>query len=195
MSTSASWLSSVSSTPMLPAGRHTFPDVAFHSRMRPSLPAEDRTVPVMFHSTLPTADLVAKPASASAPANHNQNEQKQRTHLWLSKSATMLALHFPSPSPSSASSSTGFTFQILTCPSRLPVAMRWYERPHDGAHATEVTAYTPTVDSVSPPAAALGAAAAAGTRSCEDSSVGAGSRTRMAVGRREEDSEMICAIL
>jgi hypothetical protein len=45
---------------MLPAGLQTLPEVAFHSRIRPSFPAEDRTVPVMFHSTLPTADLKAR---------------------------------------------------------------------------------------------------------------------------------------
>lgn len=36
----------------------------------------------------------------------------------------------------------GRTFQILTCPSREPVATRWKERPQLGAHATLVTAYT-----------------------------------------------------
>ena len=29
-------------------------------------------------------------------------------------------------------------FHIRTCPSRPPVATRWYERPHEGAHDTEV---------------------------------------------------------
>lgn len=61
---------------MLPAALQTLPMVAFHSRTRPSFPAEDRTVlnrfvlavtteeiwgqetnPVMFHSTRPIADL------------------------------------------------------------------------------------------------------------------------------------------
>jgi hypothetical protein len=28
---------------------------------------------------------------------------------------------------------------MRTWPSRLPVATRWYERPHDGAHETELT--------------------------------------------------------
>jgi hypothetical protein len=31
-------------------------------------------------------------------------------------------------------------FHIRTCPSRPPVATRWYERPHEGAHDTEVIA-------------------------------------------------------
>jgi hypothetical protein len=45
---------------------------------------------------------------------------------------------------SSASSSFkggGLTFHTRTRPSRLPVATRWYERPQDGAHATDVTEY------------------------------------------------------
>lgn len=36
--------SSVCSTPMLPAGRQTFPIVAFQRRTRPSFPADDKTV-------------------------------------------------------------------------------------------------------------------------------------------------------
>ena len=62
---------------MYPAGRQMLPVVAFQRRMRPSFPADDKTVlvyqiskneslkgesggtyPVMFHSTLDTADLV-----------------------------------------------------------------------------------------------------------------------------------------
>ena len=87
------------------------------------------TYPVMFHSTRPTADL------------------------WSSKSPTMLALHFslsrsfsgPPPSPTSSPSRSslgvgGFTRHIRTWPSREPVATRWYDRPHDGAHATDVIA-------------------------------------------------------
>ena len=31
---------------------------------------------------------------------------------------------------------------MRTCPSLLPGAMRWNERPHEGAHDTLVTAYT-----------------------------------------------------
>jgi hypothetical protein len=41
---------------------------------------------------------------------------------------------------SSPSSSAGLTRQMRTRPSRPPVAMRWYDRPQDGAHATQVIA-------------------------------------------------------
>ena len=44
------------------------------------------------------------------------------------------------PSSLSKSSDPGLIFQIRTCPSRPPVATRWYERPHEGAHDTEVIA-------------------------------------------------------
>lgn len=40
----------------------------------------------------------------------------------------------------SKSSDPGLIFHIRTCPSRPPVATRWYERPHEGAHDTEVMA-------------------------------------------------------
>ena len=33
-----------------------------------------------------------------------------------------------------------FTFHILTRPYRPPVVIKWYDRPHKRAHATEVTA-------------------------------------------------------
>jgi hypothetical protein len=46
----------------------------------------------------------------------------------------------PSPINSSKSSDPGLIFHIRTCPSRQPVATRWYERPHEGAHDTEVIA-------------------------------------------------------
>ena len=36
-------------------------------------------------------------------------------------------------------------FHIRTCPSRPPVATRWYERPHEGAHDTEVIVEATTV--------------------------------------------------
>lgn len=48
------------------------------------------------------------------------------------KSATTSALHGSPSSP-------GSTRQIRTTPSREPVAMRWCDRPHDGAHAREVS--------------------------------------------------------
>lgn len=44
MLASGSTESSVCSTPMLPAGRQTFPIVAFQRRTRPSFPADDKTV-------------------------------------------------------------------------------------------------------------------------------------------------------
>ena len=68
------------------------------------------------------------------------------------KSATNVAVHLLSSiSPSlissvlSKSSDPGLIFHIRTCPSRPPVATRWYERPHEGAHDTEVTAEAPLV--------------------------------------------------
>lgn len=67
---------------MLPAGLHTFLEVAFQSLIRPSFPAEESTVllgvngevgtrseesswegytyPVIFHSTRPTEDLASR---------------------------------------------------------------------------------------------------------------------------------------
>ena len=60
----------------------------------------------------------------------------------------MLSSLSPSPTiPSSLSKSSdpGLIFHIRTCPSRPPVATRWYERPHEGAHDTEVIAEATTV--------------------------------------------------
>ena len=51
----------------------------------------------------------------------------------------------PSPINSSKSSDPGLIFHIRTCPSRPPVATRWYERPHEGAHDTDVIAEATTV--------------------------------------------------
>ncbi len=132
--------SSACSTLIWPAGLHTFPAVIFHSRTRPSFPADDRIVlqvrqyssrqqhparathPVMFHSTRPTVDLHTR----QHPHDTSLNEP---THLWSSKSPTMLAPHLPSTSSASPSRSSpgvgGRTRHILTCPSRLPVATRW----------------------------------------------------------------------
>lgn len=60
-------------------------------------------------------------------------------HLWSSKSAAIRPDHFPSLDSSPAPSGR-FTLHILTCPSRLPVAMRWIERPQEGAQEMEVVA-------------------------------------------------------
>ena len=60
-------------------------------------------------------------------------------------SATDTAVHFAASwSTSAASSDPGLTFHILAWPSCPPVAMRWYDLPHKGAHATEVMAYDVT---------------------------------------------------
>lgn len=78
--------------------------------MTPSSSEAVKVVPVAFHSTIPTR----------AP---------------LGNSATTSDVQDRDP-PSS--SDGGSTRQIRTAPSRLPVAMRWYERPHDGAQDTQV---------------------------------------------------------
>lgn len=133
---------------------------------------------MIFHSTRPTADL------------------------WSSKSPTMLADHCaPSPSSAPVSRSSlgvgGLTRQIRTCPSRAPVATRWYERPHDGAHAMDVTAHVFAPVHPSPaPAPPDPFVAAAGdlmdgseAEGAEDA--GAGLRLRSEDGRREGVTWMI----
>lgn len=52
----------------------------------------------------------------------------------LPNSPTTSAVH----SPRFASFSGGSIRHIRTVPSRDPVANRWYDRPHDGAHARVV---------------------------------------------------------
>lgn len=65
----------------------------------------------------------------------------------------MVADHSSCPAPSSCACSSvatvdcrsgdgrgGYMRQMRTFPSRPPVATNWYERPHDGAQATEVIA-------------------------------------------------------
>ena len=64
---------------------------------------------------------------------------------------------------------------MRTCPSRPPVATRWYERPHEGAHDTEVIAYGAVPSSEIDP----------------KSTGGEGSRERRVIGRREGDSCII----
>lgn len=68
------------------------------------------------------------------------------------KSPTNVAAHFSFSelsSPSLGKTLGGLTRHILTCPSREPVAIRWYDLPHEGAHETDVMAYV-TGGSVSP---------------------------------------------
>ena len=62
--------------------------------------------------------------------------------------------------------------------------MRWYDRPHDGAHATDVTANVLGA-SGSPPAAAVAPSAL-------DEDAGVGFRDRSVDGRREGETWMIC---
>ena len=58
---------------------------------------------------------------------------------------TYAAQDSSSDSPSSRSTSSrgvgGLTRHIRTWPSLLPVAIKWYDRPQEGAQATEVTEY------------------------------------------------------
>lgn len=58
--------------------------------------------------------------------------------LSRSRPPALDSLSSPIPFPFS-SSSPGWIFQILTLPSRLPVAIKWYERPHEGAQDKDVT--------------------------------------------------------
>ena len=46
-------------------------------------------------------------------------------------------------SPSSADAAGGTTFHTLTVPSRCPLAIKWYDLPHAGAHESEVIACEP----------------------------------------------------
>jgi hypothetical protein len=75
----------------------------------------------------------------------------------------------------SSSSEVGRSFQTRTCPSRPPVAMRWYERPHDGAHEMDVIACCAITSSEMDPV----------------STGGEGSSERRVIGRREGDSCII----
>ena len=93
-----------------------------------------------------------------------------------------MPVHLGSPSASASSrSSAGFTLQILTCPSLPPVARRWYDRPQDGAHATEVIAYgvgaSPSPDGPVPALVSDG--------------LGVGSSVNNVVGRREGETCII----
>lgn len=72
----------------------------------------------------------------------------------------------------SSSTELGRSFQTRTCPSRPPVATRWYERPHDDAQEMEVIAYGAVVSSETDP----------------ESTGGEGSSERRVIGRREGDS-------
>jgi hypothetical protein len=76
---------------------------------------------------------------------HTPNRRPSHKDQHMSKTETRLTYlcseKSPSSSPgpsSSSKSSPGFTLQIRTCPSRLPVVIKWYDLPHDGAHETEV---------------------------------------------------------
>lgn len=134
----------------------------------------------MFQSTRPTAILDW--------CNEMRWKANTCTHLWLSKSATTVPVHFdPTPSSSVSASSAGLTRQILTWPSRLPVAIRWYDRPHEGAHATEVTAYGAgaSFSKAGAPAKPL--------PSAEDLPDGEGSSVSSVIGRRDGEIWMICA--
>jgi hypothetical protein len=71
----------------------------------------------------------------------------------------------------SSSRDVGRSFQTRTCPSRPPVATRWYERPHDGAQEIEVIAY-----------------AVASSETDPESKGGEGSSERRVIGRREGES-------
>jgi hypothetical protein len=95
---------------------------------------------------------------------------------------------------------------MRTCPSRPPVAMRWYERPQDGAQETDVMEYEagpvisfaiegePEVEAVKG-SALVGGTGAPKPSGCEyacgiwgvlEVSVGGvGSRERIVVGRRD----------
>jgi hypothetical protein len=75
----------------------------------------------------------------------------------------------------SSSSGLGRSFHTRTCPSRPHVAMRWYERPHDGAHEMEVMAYGAVTSSDMDPG----------------STGGEGSSERSVIGRREGDNCII----
>ncbi len=81
----------------------------------------------------------------------------------------------------------GFTFQILTRPSRPPVAMRWYDLPHEGAHATEVIANGVGCSASVWPGVTEGSVE--GVLFC---AAGDGSSTRMVAGLREGESWIIC---
>jgi len=77
--------------------------------------------------------------------------------------------------------------------------MRWYERPHDGAHATDVMAYgvdaleVVLVSACTPPGAGVRAGSATGGRFWGGGDgCGYGSRMRIAVGLREGASWTIC---
>lgn len=97
-----------------------------------------------------------------------------------------MPVHLSSPSTSASSlSSAGFTFQILTWPSLPPVARRWYDRPQDGAHATEVIAYG--VGASPSPDGPVPELVSDGFRAPE----GAGSSVNNVVGRREGDTCII----
>ena len=74
------------------------------------------------------------------------------------------------------------------------MAIRWYERPHEGAHATEVIAYGAGVESESIVVDAVAVVGGTGAGGGVPSSVcvGDGSRMSRAVGRREGDNCIIC---
>lgn len=65
------------------------------------------------------------------------------------------------------------------------MAIRWYDLPHEGAHATQVIAYGVGVASVS----ATGFVA---MPSEEEEGGGEGSRVRRVVGRLDGDDWIIC---
>lgn len=98
-------------------------------RITPSSSLVVNVVPVAFHYPL---------------ACHEQHPKRLTSTIPIlappfSNSATTSAFH-PSLDVSSGSSPSfgGSTLHILTAPSRAPVAMRWYDRPQDGAHETDV---------------------------------------------------------
>ena len=80
---------------------------------------------------------------------------------------------------------------MRTCPSRPPVAIRWYDRPHEGAQATEVIekggGVVVEVDSPVPVVAVVGSPPpAAPSKAGGCVAGGVGLRVRTQVDRWEE---------